>query len=633
MGFLYDYYLKKENSGFSIEIENISNSDHEIKLSSPVSSIDPENYRYMEFNLENNGIINSDSLFTNNGIINSDSLFTLELGTSASIYGTVKVPGNLLISGKNKIKVDFIDKIVWVNNVVNPDSSWNIGNGKKTDLITININNIGKGTLFISDIVLTDPNLEGDFFMDDYSIAYGKSSISMTLLGTSFQGNSIYKMDKGISAIGYKIVMPSISSPIVIKELFNYGESLTREDELILSTKYIVGNLSLKLDKNNDTSLRTTTTSIEITPVKPISLHSSATLTQSSGDELENMNKEFVNSYSELIPTDNLDIKNSFVAKSRLNINSSLFNILTTGSVAFDQSKAIINSENNKYTGNITINVPLSTLSITTLLESSYFTSINNNTQLLSNGFESIINNFGNTNPYKNIDLETLFFLGDSDQFYNSYAFIKERTLDSSISLKVAYNSEINSFLNFLIPNSIEGSFTKKLSRIESSQTSLLGYKIDGKFNLNSFVKNKIEYVNIFNIEKNSNDSSIKWDMRLLIDLPRNNSLELSNNLMYDTEETSNILKGNYTWDGKDGPVYIVPLLNYAIEKPYQYTNKEILYLNSKNLESWTMGLRHETELNISDVNKTLIFLDATYDSQSKTPLILGFGITLTLIF
>lgn len=645
-----DYTITKSSSDLVISQSATANS---INISSRITPIDIYKYNHVKFSLNNSGIVQSGT-----NII-------LKLKSDNVTTGELIIPADRLLTGNNSIDIDLeIDKAL-INGSSYGDVVWKSYSRRESNSFNITMNTSPtSGTITLSNIILSEPklsfynkssleltvrpdiSLKVDTFpvfdnieltnintvaVDTDTTYEGESEVTMDFIGTSLWTKIGYS--KTVDNLEYKITVPYTDAPLMVSDSFSYNVNRKRENSLKVDTKLFVYNLILSDFKGDSQGLRDSTMKLDLFPDYSFNFSSESTITQKRDDEISNLSDEFKESYINLILEDNLIIENTFKTDLGMEYKADNWNTHINILGEFDQHGLTKDIVNNRYNGEISSTLILGNFSITPGIDTLYKCTIDDTTESnLIKGFNNFNETFNNTNPYKDISFADIFINNEHSGFYKYTSSTNKRYLDSNLKLNLLFQKQYNSVFAIFIPNSITYSRGKEFSRDESNIKTLQNNSVKGEFLLHPDVKNSVNFTHAYNLELEESEQSVEWLLTGYIEFTNKNILDLSNNLNINPDSITNLTKIDFIWPGKSGSVFILPAFNRIFDSPYKYTHKERFYLKLENQDSYDLGLRHETILNVQDINETTFYVDVGYNSTS-TPLYFATGLTITLIF
>ncbi|MGL1894368.1 MAG: hypothetical protein OCD02_22240 [Spirochaetaceae bacterium] len=648
-----DYLVRKSDDDIKITAADPASGDNTIVISSRISTVDIDTYNFMEFTIQNNGVITD------------DTVISLELKNNLDVISTLTIPKTELISGENIINIEFETNTVNINDSPSMESTWD-STGDETNSFSLSFSDTGSGTVTISNIVLKEPKLtfynennlsftltpplsvkigsfpvienikftaHNNLITDDSTTSYtGNSNIALTLLGTKLDG-SIYYGDSDDN-ISYNLEIPYMDFPIKVFDSFSYNTNSYRSNKLKIDTSNFDSNLILSDSKGSDKGIRNSELLLELFPEQLFSISNTTKLTQIRSLELDSLENELINSYKDIIPIDDLDLSNNLIQNFDLKLDLSLIDYTLSLKNQLSQSYSPEKKDLNVYGAFTSLALTFGYLTITPSLSTSYEYLINGTDQLyISDGIEEYFKIFQSTNPYSDISFIDQFFSDEDSDFYDNEYLSNERSLNSSFNTEFKLGIKNTSFFNVLIPETVSITLNKIYLNEESQQSTDIIKTISSNFTINPIIKNTLSFTNSLNVESDDEEYETEWILLIYKEIKDKTYIDIENNLSITENDSSNITEIEFKWPGKSGPVYIVPIIDKVLDNPYYFTHIEKLYFKIDDDENFNIGIRHDTTLTVKDMNESNLYLDIGYDTESLDHLSFELGIFTTIIF
>ncbi|QEN03822.1 hypothetical protein EW093_03605 [Thiospirochaeta perfilievii] len=622
----------------------------DIEIGSKISPIDITQYKKLNMTI------------TNSGLFKGDTSFNLNLKNRGEVVASITIPGSYIEIGNNRIEVDLDNKTI--NNNNNTIGTFDITGSGIVDSISYNISNYEiSSELRLSPIVLSEPvtdfyNQSGIkleytpnlsltwkdreilsnfvlttsnyFNYSDRNSYLLSADIRFTLLEKDVKAGIIF--DDTIKELNYFVSLPTLQLPLSISDSFIYSSNSYRNSKLNLDTKYLDLRIDLEDTTGSESGKRVSQFELELKNEESYLLIIDSQLTQLRNDSIDILNSEIGQSYYKIIPKNTLDLSNNLNSSLSFLLKKSIFEINSLQSTSYKQVKYPDNIGSNNYYGDISITLDLKDIKLKPKISTDYSflesSSINN----LEEGVKNHLSKFLEYNPYKELSFSDIFYSGNGlDFYYNDDLFLNKK-LNSLLSLEIENNIETS--INLFIPNNITYSLNKTYTDDATREETNIINSLDLGFTSSRSLKNSFTANNSYNIENKSNTFSFQWKLIYYKELFKDYILDITNDLMLKENSFSTLLKTNFNWPGKSGPLLITPLFDKVLDKPYNYKHEEALYLNFDQLDSkFGVGFRHETVLNVKDINKTSFYIDVGYKNYSTVKLSLELGIYTTIIF
>lgn len=636
--------LVVSKSANNLMIESLNSGD--ILVSTNINSNNYENYRKLNFELNNNDLISNYSQVIIS-ILNNN-------GFNREYY----VPGELIENGQNSITIYLDSGKGEVNNNSYSSTFKEIENISNNNLLSIKINNASAGNIKVSPMYLKDPvydistqhkgyvdispdisvqvknipivelsniRVDGKYSENDKDIS-GQLKGTLLAVGYTF-GASI---NKELESLFYTFMFPSVTSPLYIEDSFSLFKSSVRRNSLILDTNPFELNLHFEGTNNYETYIRKT--ELETNIKLPVHLGIKGAVKQEEFNETTPSINDIDTSYGEILLENKTDIKNSFDTEVALGTKIGLFSANIAYSGNFLQKWESKYNNYTVYDFDINNDFDFNIFLLSLFLKSNYSYALNKNSnQTLTDGFNEYIEVFSETNPYKDINLHELLFTKSYSNFFDNN-LSNGKSLISETGFKLINKSATDNILDIIIPSTVGSSITKNYKLKGDLEVVDINYVVNLDFITSRILKNSIIFDYTQNVLNSDNSKSISIATNFMNEIKKNKTIDISNNFMISDLGYTNITRTDFTWLGKKGPLYIVPVIQYLLDSPYSYTHTERLYLK---LENWTykIGIRHETKLEITETNETEFFIDLGYENESSTPFSFALGIYTTLIF
>ncbi|MBN2619343.1 MAG: hypothetical protein JXR64_13610 [Spirochaetales bacterium] len=644
-----NYNIVKSDNSLVLIVDEKTNSD--ISLHSSINSIDISKYNILEFTL--NGI---ESNFFDNIVINLDN--------GNSVIYKIEIPSSEL-SNDNSVKINLSDKTIYLNGLKSETSTFTKYNNIEITSINIIISNPDKGSIEIGEFILSEPKyeynnenrltfnitpplsikyknfeildnvkikIENSIKNNELSTLYTDSGISLTLLGSHIQNDIIYQNE--LKDFSYSLKIPETESFIYFEDYFSYNDYRYKESTLNLDLKYYSQKITLKDLLGKDLGLRNSNMNIILGDKDSLSINFNTNISQNRDDSLTSLNNEMGRSFISILPTNNIDKTNIVNEVIDLSIKQKYFDFKTTLNGELQQNNLIDRDDSNQYgfLSNITIK-PLN-FSISNTISTMFSGENSEPTALtITDGIADYVDFFYKNNPYPNITIDKLIFNNSEEAFYVDSIELK-RGLESEYKIELSHNYSNLGLISIVIPQLITGSIAKSFSQEYTQNNTLINRTLSADFKLNRLIKNIFTYSDSFKIEDNIFSKTFDWDFFFQKDIANSKNIDFTNSFTITEEEVLNLSKLIFNWEGKSGPLYIVPIIKKVFDAPYVFNHVEMIYFNVKNsIESSKIGIRHETTLNVNSINETNFFIDAGYDMLDDNRLSLELGLYTTLIF
>lgn len=648
-----NFYIRESLQSMEI-ISEINNTSGDIIISSAISPIDLNNYGIVSFNLDNDGLIND------------NSIFTINFKNSNNIISTLTIPPGILNIGANSIKVNLDTKKVYINSNYSNDIIWDVIDSDICNSISFNISDYEpESSLSISEIILKEPKLEfynenslflnitppvdlklgtftifnnlqidiKNYLINSDDIIYrGELDLSFNFLGSNIDTGIIY--DDDINSINYTVKMPILKSKMSLVDSFYYNENSHRTNSINIDTDFFDMDLSFSDTTGTLKGLRESELITSFTKEGLLSITSSMDLTQERDAILGDLEKEVLSSYEKLIPTNSLELKNSL--NSTIDIGLNLENIFFKTSLSgeltqeFDTDRV----DNNLYKLGISSGLNIGKLSFTPMINTQYRYESSSSINSITTGLEEYIIIFNRTNPFSKMDLNDLLFTDSISSYYNKNYEENIRELSSVVGLSVSNSYSFNSLFDILLPESISYSINKSFLKEESKNSTNLKNIISADFTQSNIIKNSLSFNNLLNIENSSNTYTFQWKLIYYKEMISGIFLDINNDLNLSSDDSKNVCSAELSWQGKSGPLLIIPIVDKVFDSPYSYTHKESIYFNIEQLDSKVeFGIKHETILNVLDINETNFYVEIGYNTYKLDKLNFELGLYTTLIF
>ncbi len=648
-----NFHISKNIDSMEI-ISDVNNTDEDIIISSVISPIDLKNYGTVLFDLDNGGLIND------------NSVLTLDFKNSQNIVSTLTIPPGTLNSGVNSIKVDLDSKRVYINSNYISDIVWDAVNSGECNLISFNISGYEtSSSLSISQIILKEPklsfynqnslllnitppidlklgtftifnnlniNLNNYLINSDEFLYRGEFDLSFYLLGSNINTGLIFNDD--ITSLNYKVKIPLFKSYISLLDSFYYDENSHRTNSINIDTTYFDMNLNLSDTTGTKKGLKDSELKISLEKESLFSITSYSSLLQERDDVIGVLEDEILSSYEKLLPTDTIELKNSLITTLDIDYKFKDLFIKTSLNGELTQKFDTDRVDNNLYALEISSGLDIGKLSFTPKINTKYRYETSSSISSITSGIDEYLTVFNQTNPFPNMEINDLFFTDNISSFYNKDYEQNIRELDSVVELSVSNSYSFNSLFDILLPESILYSINKSFLKEESKNSTNLNNTVSADFTLSNIVKNSLSFNNLLNIETNSNTYSFQWKLIYYKEMISDVFLDINNDLNVSSDNIKNVCNAELSWPGKSGPLLIIPIIDKVFDSPYSYTHNEGIYFNIEQLDNKVgFGIRHETVLNVLDINETNFYVDIGYKTYSLDKLSFEIGLFTTLIF
>lgn len=619
--------IKKSPSGERVQsVNNLlqipGNSDDFIKIELPVNSVGLESYEKLEFSLQNDDFFTENSdfyidLYSGSELIKRVDIsdiesddFSLTLPTSGYLNRVILT---FTHTGEGVLKLSPLilsTPVTSVNSLhtasisYQPDFSWIIGGLSILDSIKVKIDD----ELNIS--TTTQNSLD--------------TEISLNLLGIGLSTELNY-FDEELG-FGYGVTLPIISSPITLNEYYYYRDYRYRSDSIELSLPFFSTSFSAS-DQIKENS-RSTHNTLKFSLIIPIlTLSSETTVQQSSDGVLKDLSTDIISSYSELLISNSVFVDSKTSQTITLSLDTTYVDMKTTIDMDLDTTE----ETNSSYglNGELPINIGLFSIKpgYNILYTLKNLENQNNITDQVYEWYYDLTEN----HPI-NIKITDLFWGNQYKSFFENS--LDNRSISSALSLELNYTVEASPILEIFIPSTISLSTEKILSREGSLTTANVNYNIMTNFTLSSMLINRLQISLSEDLESGELLPDCILETSFGMDIKETNRLIFLHTLNYNKEETKSGTEVNYSWEGKNGPLYIVPILGWILDNPYSFDHQEQLHVTfTDDFSTFKTGFRHETVLSVLHRSEVEIFIDVGYDYSAQNRLYMEAGIYMTLIF
>lgn len=607
-------------------------SPGDIELETEINNSNWNNYRELSFDIKNDGLIDS------------DSSVELTILNSNGFNRSYTYSGDNFKDGNNTIKIDLEN-----------DSYTKASNEKDKSVFNIKIKNAEVGSVTLGAIYLKDPIYE--ITNDNSAYLELKPQLSFKILDIPIleasrlylEGNynttkNSYKgdldgaliagkfslggagSDNDISEIYYSYKFP-YNSPVYLEDSFIFSTTTLRENSFNIETSPF--NLNAKMSGLKSTQTLIKSNTVETSIKSPVNINAKGSVSQEQNSDGEPGINDVVPSYNYLILEDVTFIKNNFNGSTDISYSLGLYKLSIGYEGNFLQKWDNLYENNSNYLFLLSNTFDFDALSFN-LNHSSFYSYILPDSQNsnLSQGFNQYIDIFTETNPYERSSLTDLFYTDEYNTFFDDS---NNKSMENITGVTLTNKTFPQSHLNMIVPESIYLEMAKKYSLEGDLPVVDMNHKVNLGLTKSSILKNRfiVEYKK--SILNSEDDNSFTVES-LFSNTINNNILDVSNNFKLSDIGYTNVTRADYNWRGKSGPLYIVPLINFLMDSPYSYTHTERVYLKLEN-NTYRIGLRHETKLEVTDTNETEAYIDIAYENESSTPFSIGLGIYTTLIF
>lgn len=602
---------------------NITGDGGDITLEIPVNSVGLESYETLTLNLTESSFFTEDSEMTITLESRSETLKTYSISDPESGELSLSLPDSGYLE---TITITFTDTInggtLKITPITLEDPVQTLSSKHKLTLTyTPEFTwEIGEFTI-VKDLEI---EFEDEMETTDNLSNSINTELSMNLLGVGVDTEVSYYSDE--FALGYGIKLPENDSPVTLNEYYYYSDYRYRENSLVLQLPLLDTTLFVS-DQIKDGE-RETKNEAQISLKFPfMDLESKTVIDQDRSDSLDSLSQDIFYSYTKLFISDRGYESNSIDQSLDLSLQTTHIDFETGVALGIDTQDDTTNSYD--LSGKLTIKPGQFVISPS--FDITYKLKDRENQSTMGEQLYLWYSDFTYDHP-TNISIGSMF-LGDSyDSFFEGSS--DNRQLSSSLGLSLKHSLELDRITEIFVPSSMSITTNKLLLRDGSLNQATLTYGVNTAFNFSSILTNSVKLSLEDDLRDGDRTTEYTVETSFSRDTESNNRLIILHTLNYDDSIIKSGTELDYSWKGKSGPLYIVPILGNILDAPYSFEHEEQFYLTvTSDFSIFLTGFRHETIFTVLHRNEVEMFFDMAYDHSSQNRLYMEAGFYITLIF